>query len=491
MKRQYNWKMIGIIGGSALAILIIIILLVNGSKDVVTEEAKIDTLVRTIDVTGKVVPSDEVDLGFSAAGRINSIAVREGQQVSRGQVLATLDYSEVDANLRQAIAERNVSETELNSLTGVSGGGKLDATKRDAYNSVQKALNVSITQIKTNTDSLFIDAQSGRPRLNYVVKDYFFQQTIIQQRVDIGKILDTWSSEVSGLSASNISKSDLEKASKNLNEISSFLANLSKSLSETETSSAVTSEEISSYRATVTAARAAIDTVISDVSSAQEDLRSVSSEVPVQQAKLVASSANIDKYQSQKNNYTIVSPFDGVVVGVEASSGESVGANQTVLSVMTNSDVEVEVFVPEVYMKDLAVGDAARIKFEALGDDFVVGATVVYVESRGVERNGIVTYKTTLALAVNSPDIKTGMTAVIEIDTLVVENILLIPKAATEIKEKVVADVNQVKAKVKVKEDNGDVVEKEITIGRSDSKGLVEVVSGLEPGQKVVVSSEE
>jgi len=108
-----------------------------------------------------------------------------------------------------------------------------------------------------------------------------------------------------------------------------------------------------------------------------------------------------------------------------------------------------------------------------------------------VERNGIVTYKTTLALAVDSPDIKTGMTALIEIDTLVVENLLLIPKSAVQITDRVVQDVNKINAKVRVMEDNGDVVEKDIVIGRNDSSGLVEVVSGLQAGQRVVVSSVE
>lgn len=486
MKRQYNWKMIGIIGGSALVLLVVIILLVNGRTDIVAEEAKMDTLVRTIDVTGKVVPADEVDMGFASGGRISGIAVSEGQRVSRGQVLASLDSSEIDANLRQAIAERNVSTTETGSLSG-----KLDTQKRDAYNAVQKALNTSVTQIKTNTDSLFTDVHTSKPKTKYVIKDYVFQQVVVQQRVEVGKMLDSWTTEVSGMNSSNVSVNDLEDASDNLNQVSDYLRDLAKSLSDASTNSAVSEAQISEYKSLVTSARASIDSAISAVSTAQENLRSIGSEIPVQQARVVAASANIDKYQSQINNYTIVAPFDGVVVAVDATAGETVAANQQIISLMNNSSVEVEVFVPEIYMKDLEVNDPARIRFEALGDDFVVGATVVYVEGRGVERNGIVTYKTTLALAVDSPDIKSGMTALIEIDTLVVENLLLIPKSSVELTEKVVSDVNNIKAKVKVLEDNGDVVEKEIVIGRNDSSGLVEVVSGLQAGEKVVVSSVE
>jgi len=486
MKRQYNWKLIGIIGASALILLVVIILLVNGGKDVVTEEAKVDTLTRTIDLTGKVVPADEVDLGFSAAGKISSINVSEGQKVSRGQVLATLDSSEVDASLRQAIAERNVSETESSSLSG-----KLETQKRDAYNAIQKGLNTSITQIKSNADTLLRDPGSTKAKFEYTIRDYFFQQALVQKRVEIGTMMDAWSASVSKLNSSNVTMADLNKASANLNQVSDYLRDVAKSLSDTEPTISTPEASLTEYKRIVTAARSAIDDAISTVSTAQENLRNVGSELPAQEARIVAASASIDKFQAQRNNYTIIAPFDGVVVNVDATSGESVSANQPIISLINNSSIAVEVFVPEIYMKDLEVNDPGRIRFEALGDDFVVGATVVYVESRGVERNGIVTYKTNLALAVDSPDIKTGMTALIEIDTLVVENLLLIPKSAVQITDRVVQDVNKINAKVRVMEDNGDVVEKDIVIGRNDSSGLVEVVSGLEAGQRVVVSSVE
>jgi HlyD family secretion protein len=304
-------------------------------------------------------------------------------------------------------------------------------------------------------------------------------------------MIERWTESVSSLNSSNVTMTDLNLASSNLSQVSDYLRDVSKSLSDTEASASVSEASLSEYRAIVIAARSAVDGVISEISTAQENLRNVGSEIPVQDARVIAASASIDKYQAQINNYTLVAPFDGVVVNVDATAGESVSANQPIISIINNSSVDVEVFVPEIYMKDLEVGDPSRITFEALGDDFVVGASVVYVEGRGVERNGIVTYKTILALNVDSPDIKTGMTALIEIDTLVVENLLLIPKSAVEITDRTIQDVNKINAKVRVVEDSGDVVEKDIVIGRNDSSGLVEVVSGLVAGQRVVVSSVE
>lgn len=486
MKRQYNWKKLGIIGGSALILLVLIILFTNGRKDIVTEEVKMGTLVRTVDLTGKVVPADEVDLGFAVSGRISSVTVVDGQRVTRGQVLATLDSAEVDAGLRQAFAELNVSETQSSSLSG-----KLETQKRDAYNAIQKALNTSITQIKTNTDTLLNDPQTTKAKFKYAIRDYEFQQALVQKRINIGPMLDSWTKEVSTLNTNIVTMEDLQLASKNLNQISDYLRSVATSLSDVQPTATITATTLSEYRTLVTNARTAVDSAIISVSEAQENLRSTGSELPVQQAKITAASATIDKYNAQRNNFVIVAPFDGVVVGVDATVGETISANEPIISLMNNSSVEIEVFVPEIYMKDLDVNDPARITFDALGEDFVVGATVVYVESRGVERNGIVTYKTTLALAVDSPDIKSGMTSIIEIDTMTVENVLMIPKASTQLVDRVITDVNNIKAKVKVLNEQGDVEEKEIVIGRNDSAGMVEVVSGLNVGEKVVVSSVE
>lgn len=486
MKRQYNWKKLGIIGGSALVLLVLIILFTNGRKDIVTAEAKVGTLVRTIDLTGKVVPAEEVDLGFASAGRISSVAVADGQSVSRGQVIATLDSSEVDAGLRQAIAELNVSQTESNSVSG-----KLVTQRRDAYNAIQKALNTSVTQIRTNTDTLINDPDTAKAKFKYTIRDYEFQKALVAKRIAVGTTLDSWTKEVSTLNPDIVTMEDLQLASKNLNQISDYLRSVATSLSDVEATVSVPESTLSEYRSLVTSARSVVDTAITTVSTAQENLRSTGSEIPVQQAKITAASATIDKYNAQRSNLVITAPFSGVVVGVDANAGETVSANEPIVSLMNNSSVEVEVFVPEIYMKDLDVNDQARIRFDALGEDFVVGATVVYVESRGVERNGIVTYKATLALAIDSPDIKSGMTAVIEIDTLVVENLLMIPKSSVELVDKVVTDVNNIKARVKVLKGKNDVEEKEIVIGRSDTAGMVEVVSGLSEGEKVVVSSVE
>lgn len=63
------------------------------------------------------VEATDADLGFQVAGRIESIAVREGALVAQGQELAVLDRRELLARKRMAEAQAASQEAALNELT--------------------------------------------------------------------------------------------------------------------------------------------------------------------------------------------------------------------------------------------------------------------------------------------------------------------------------------------------------------------------------------
>lgn len=60
-----------------------------------------------IEAAGTAALRREIPLGFTTPGQIARITVQEGDVVRRGQVLATLDMTSVDASLEAADAERD------------------------------------------------------------------------------------------------------------------------------------------------------------------------------------------------------------------------------------------------------------------------------------------------------------------------------------------------------------------------------------------------
>lgn len=93
------------------------------------------------------VEATEAQLGFQAAGRIESIGVQEGDKVKQGQVLAQLDTRETEARLAQARAQIAATELRLydaqrdlgRSRELLAGG----AIGQEAYDKAQLAFKVA------------------------------------------------------------------------------------------------------------------------------------------------------------------------------------------------------------------------------------------------------------------------------------------------------------------------------------------------------------
>ena len=63
--------------------------------------------------SGLLSSKSEMKLAFKTGGMIRRIYVQEGQSVSEGQLLAELDLSEIDAQVRQSKLSLEKSERDL------------------------------------------------------------------------------------------------------------------------------------------------------------------------------------------------------------------------------------------------------------------------------------------------------------------------------------------------------------------------------------------
>jgi RND family efflux transporter MFP subunit len=107
--------------------------------------------------SGRLTTDDEVTLGFKTGGVVQAVYVREGDRVSKGQVLATLDLTEINAFADQAKlglekAERDLSRVKNLFKDSVATLEQLQNTEtayelaKAQFNSV--SFNRSFSQIK-------------------------------------------------------------------------------------------------------------------------------------------------------------------------------------------------------------------------------------------------------------------------------------------------------------------------------------------------------
>ena len=81
-----------------------------------TATAKRGVVQSTVSGNGNVQSATELDLGFKTSGTVTHIYVKQGQQVARGQLLATLDPQDAEVTLQQSKASLQSAEASLAAL---------------------------------------------------------------------------------------------------------------------------------------------------------------------------------------------------------------------------------------------------------------------------------------------------------------------------------------------------------------------------------------
>lgn len=107
--------------------------------------------------SAEVVPITKVELSFPVSGMVKTVEVTEGDTVTAGQTLATLDTAILEAKVREAEANVIIEETQVTYLvrTGTSQEN-LDAAKADVER-MKALVEIAKTQLAQATLTAPID----------------------------------------------------------------------------------------------------------------------------------------------------------------------------------------------------------------------------------------------------------------------------------------------------------------------------------------------
>jgi len=143
---------------------------------------------------------------------------------------------------------------------------------------------------------------------------------------------------------------------------------------------------------------------------------------------------------------------------------------------------EINVDVPETNVVKIRVGENAIITFDALGSDTKFTGKVVSIDPSAVIVRDVVYYKVKITIDdTHNELLKPGMTCNILIQTDSRENVLYLPSRAILTRP----GTNQ--KYVRVLDQNNQVVEKDVVTGLKADDGLVEILSGLEENETVIL----
>ncbi len=199
----------------------------------------------------------------------------------------------------------------------------------------------------------------------------------------------------------------------------------------------------------------------------------------LKEVSLAQDQLSLSNAYSDLEDYYIRAPFDGIVTGLDVSTGDSIARDEILASVITQK-VHAVIALNEVDAAQVKNGNVVSLTFDAL-DGVEATGVVSKVDTIGVVDQGVVTYDVEIAFDSPSELLKPGMSVSAEIVINEVKDVVTVPAEAIKSgRDKV--------SFVMIKESTGETKRVSVETGLSDDV-IIEVISGVSEGQEVVVGS--
>jgi HlyD family secretion protein len=432
-------------------------------------------------VTGKVKAGLQVDMSFDKTGRVARVYRQVGERVEQGQVLAELDYSETAADLAREQSLLRAEQIKLEEIRR-NGPSSLKEAEDSLAAAVREAYAAADNSVRNKADQFFKTPRTN-PSFEIKITDgnfvhYFSVPTelvldINNSRRNVEDILNNW-------------PTDGDKAIQSLNIVSSFLDKLAFAVNSFSSADYAYESTVTGFKTAVDAARSAVVSARTKVISAQQSVSSSPvlgssgvSSVAAQEAKVAQMQASVASIQASINKSRIIAPFSGVVTKQDAKPGETVGAQESLVS-LNSDDIYIEANVSEINVGKVAAGNKVEVRFDALPSEVFMGH-ISFIDPAETVIDQVVNYKLRIELEPDSritSEVKSGLTANVRIQTREKDAVLAIPSYA----------ITQENGKSFVQKfsSSSDPVKIEVKTGLVGSDGKVEVLSGLEEGDRVI-----
>lgn len=219
------------------------------------------------------------------------------------------------------------------------------------------------------------------------------------------------------------------------------------------------------------------------IASQKTQIKQAQSNLESQKAQVKSAEAEVQNIEAQLAKKKILAPFSGIVTDTATETGEIVAPNSPVISLISQSLVQIETNVPEADIAKLALDNIAEITLDAYGSNTFFQGKIVHINPAESIIDGVATYKITLEFLNQDERPKPGMTANIEVETARRDNAIVVPQRAIIYENE--------KNYVLIETKNQESLKREIEVGIRGSEGEIEILSGLTEGEKIILSQKE
>ena len=468
-----------------------------------TVKAEMGSLITTTDATGTVRANQSASLSWETSGTVGVVELEVGDQVTTGQVLATLERSSLPQ--QHILAQVDLIEAQkalddlLHSQTQQAQANK---AVEEAQHALEKSLNPELTQANAletlaNAEKAVEDAQMRmeiltKPPSQATINLAYDKMQLAEKALnDLREEFDRMQRKLKGFPGYEkmIKNMQLAEAKEQL-KYEETVENYERLLRPPDPQDvAVAEAELATAQAHLKEAQrewerakdgpnqADITLLEAQLDDAKREMERLSDgpdpdDIAAAKARVAAAQATLDQVY-------ITAPFDGILTEVISQPGDQVNPGTLAFRIDDLSHLLVDLEVSEVDINQVEVGQQVILTFDAILAKEYHGQ-VTEVAMTGSEQQGVVNFKVTVELTDPDEDVKPGMTSAVSIVTTQIEKVLLVPNRAVR-----VVDGERV---VYVLSEDGEMQPIPITLGASSDTHSQIIGGDLQPGNMIVLN---
>lgn len=201
-------------------------------------------------------------------------------------------------------------------------------------------------------------------------------------------------------------------------------------------------------------------------------------EIDAQRAAVEKAEASVNLIWKKINETALYSPMDGIITRRNIDPGENAVANSTIMTIDDGGELLVEIDIPESDIVDIAFEQKATVTLDAFSTDEKLDAEVIEIDPASTVIQDVVYYKIKLKLKNYDQRLRAGMSADADINIAEKNDVISVSQRAVK------SEGNQEYVEI-LKTDN-TLERKNVKTGLKGDEGMVEIVSGLIGGERVV-----
>jgi len=431
--------------------------------------ADLQDITQHLSTVGSVEAPLSVKIAAKITGRVDHLASREGDRVTRGEVLVRMDPAEVEAQVRQARAGLAEAQYRLaqaragQNPTDVSVASQVrqqEAALRSAqadYNQVQENYQAQVEAAEAAVTNLDAGVRSAQANLNNARAKYKRIEQLYQKGFIAAQDVDDAKTAVGVQEAALDAVTSQRKATERQAQIIKR-----KGTADIDVAAA----RLEQARAALASARANT----AQTSAYQQSIAAL-------EASVAAAQAGVRSAEARRADTILRAPFNGFVTGRFVDPGAVVTTGQPILSVQFMREVWVTTSVPEESSGGITLGQPAVITLDALrGRTFTGRVTQINPSADPESRQ----FQVRVTLDNRDFSIKPGTFAHVRFETGRARGEVVVPREAVQ--------HDQAGAYVMVIDERSIARRRPVSTGTTGTD-VIGIAEGVRPGDKVITLS--